>query len=81
MANENPNIKILGEKLRAYECGFVLSKDDKGRALCAEINAWLRDMRERGELTACSGNGPKAPRASVPCRIIGRCRRPGGYRP
>ena len=50
MAHENSNLKILDGKLRPYECGFVLSKDEQGQALCAEINAWLHDMRERGEL-------------------------------
>ena len=41
---------ILDEKLRPYDCGFVLQKSEKGKALCTEINAWLGEMRESGEL-------------------------------
>ena len=50
MAREDPHLKILDEKLRPYDCGFVLQKSEKGKALCAEINAWLGEMRESGEL-------------------------------
>ena len=50
MAAENPKLKILDERLNSYDCGFVLAKNERGEALVAEINAWIRDMRERGEL-------------------------------
>ena len=50
MAAENPKLKILDERLNSYDCGFVLAKNERGEALAAEINAWIRDMRERGEL-------------------------------
>ena len=50
MALEDPSLVILEEKLRSYDCGFVLAKNEKGEALCAEMNAWIADMRERGEL-------------------------------
>ena len=50
MARENPVITVLDEKLNTYDCGFVLAKNARGRALCEEINAWIADMRERGEL-------------------------------
>ncbi len=50
MAHEDPSLRLLDEKLRSYDCGFVLPKDEKGEALCAELNAWIKDMRESGEL-------------------------------
>ena len=50
MAHEDPSLMLLDEKLRSYDCGFVLQKGERGEALCAEMNAWIEDMRERGEL-------------------------------
>ena len=50
MAREIPGITVLDERLNSYDCGFVLAKNDRGRALCDEINAWIKDMRQRGEL-------------------------------
>ncbi|MBQ6373744.1 MAG: transporter substrate-binding domain-containing protein [Clostridia bacterium] len=50
MAMEDPALVVLDEKLRSYDCGFVLAKSEKGRALCEELNAWIRDMRDKGEL-------------------------------
>ena len=61
MAQENPNLKILDERLNSYECGFVLAKSKKGRALCEEINAWIHEMRELGELDRILKKWTEAP--------------------
>ena len=50
MAHEDPSLVVLDEMLRTYDCGFVLAKTEKGRALQAEMNEWIRKMRESGEL-------------------------------
>lgn len=50
MAREDPSLTVLDEMLRTYDCGFVLAKNEKGRALQAELNEWIRKMRESGEL-------------------------------
>ena len=63
MAHEDPALKILDERLRPYDCGFVLAKSDKGRALGAEINAWLKDMRARGELDRLLKKWTESPEA------------------
>lgn len=61
MAHEDPSLRLLDEKLRSYDCGFVLPKDEKGEALCAEMNAWIKDMRERGELDRILKKWTEAP--------------------
>ena len=61
MAHEDPSLKLLDEKLRSYDCGFVLPKDEKGEALCAEMNAWIKDMREKGELDRILKKWTEAP--------------------
>ena len=50
MAHEDPSLVVLDEMLRTYDCGFVLAKNEKGKALQAELNEWIRKMRESGEL-------------------------------
>ena len=50
MAHEDPSLVVLDEMLRTYDCGFVLAKSEKGKALQAEMNEWLRGMRASGEL-------------------------------
>ena len=61
MAREDPSLVILDEKLRSYDCGFVLQKNERGEALCAEMNAWIADMRERGELDRILKKWTQAP--------------------
>ena len=61
MAFEDPSLKLLDEKLRSYDCGFVLPKDEQGEALCAEMNAWIADMRGRGELDRILKKWTEAP--------------------
>lgn len=63
MAHEDPSLRLLDEKLRSYDCGFVLPKDEKGEALCAEMNAWIKDMREKGELDRILKKWTEAPEA------------------
>ena len=63
MAHEDPSLRLLDEKLRSYDCGFVLPKDEKGEALCAEMNTWIKDMRERGELDRILKKWTEAPEA------------------
>ena len=50
MALEDPSLVVLDERLRSYDCGFVLPKTEQGEALCEEINAWIAEMRASGEL-------------------------------
>ena len=50
MAREDPSLVVLDEMLRTYDCGFVLAKNEKGKALQAELNEWIGKMRESGEL-------------------------------
>ena len=61
MAHEDPSLMLLDEKLRSYDCGFVLQKGEKGEALCAEMNAWIADMREKGELDRILQKWTEAP--------------------
>ena len=61
MAHEDPSLVVLDEMLRTYDCGFVLAKNEKGRALQAELNAWIGKMRESGELDRITKKWTESP--------------------
>ena len=61
MAHEDPSLVVLDEMLRTYDCGFVLAKNEKGRALQAELNAWISKMRESGELDRITKKWTESP--------------------
>ena len=50
MAAEDPALFILDEKMSSYDCGIVLPKNEKGERLRRELNAWIAEMKESGEL-------------------------------
>ena len=50
MSAQDPLLYVLDEPIESYDCGIVLAKNARGEALRKEINVWLSDMRESGEL-------------------------------
>ena len=49
---ENRKLTILDNELDHFELGIVLPKSAEGEALRDEMNAWLAEMKESGELEA-----------------------------
>lgn len=47
---EDSRIDYAEEYLDQVNVGMVFAKTDKGQALCAEVNAWLKTQRESGML-------------------------------
>ena len=50
MAAEDSRLTIFSERLDSFEFGFVLPRTAKGKALQAEMDAWIAAVRESGEL-------------------------------
>lgn len=50
IASEHPGIGVLDDRLESFEFGVVLPKSDKGRELKKELDAWIAQARESGEL-------------------------------
>ncbi len=50
MASENGRLSILPGRMDSFEFGFVLPKTAEGKALQTELDAWIANMRESGEL-------------------------------
>ena len=52
MAAEDSSLFVMDEKLRSYDCGVVLPKNEKGDRLGKELNEWIAKAKESGELDA-----------------------------
>ncbi|MCR5576561.1 MAG: transporter substrate-binding domain-containing protein [Oscillospiraceae bacterium] len=50
VAAEHPSVEILDEPLDSFDTAIALPKGERGEALKAELDAWLRSARESGEL-------------------------------
>ncbi len=49
---ENNSLAVLDDPLETFEFGIVLPKNERGEQLRNEINAWLKTMRDSGDLDA-----------------------------
>ena len=61
MAAEDSSLFIMDEKLRSYDCGVVLPKNEKGDKLRKELNEWIAEKKENGELDALADKWVEAP--------------------
>ncbi|MBR4539357.1 MAG: transporter substrate-binding domain-containing protein [Clostridia bacterium] len=52
MAAENDKLTVLEDRMDDFDFGIAMPKTEAGEKLLAEINAWLADVKESGELTA-----------------------------
>ena len=52
MASEDSSLYVLDERMTSFDCGVVLQYSGKGDKLCAELNEWIADAKESGELDA-----------------------------
>ena len=52
MAAEDPALFIMDEKMTSFDCGVVLPKNEKGDKLRKELNEWIAQAKESGELDA-----------------------------
>ena len=61
MAAEDPSLFVMDEKMRSYDCGVVLPKNEKGDKLGKELNEWIAEAKKTGELDAMVDKWVEAP--------------------
>ena len=61
MAAEDPRLFVMSERLNSYECGVILPKSSRGDKLRAELNEWIAEEKEKGELDAMVDKWISAP--------------------
>ena len=61
MAAEDSSLFVMDEKLRSYDCGVVLPKNEKGDRLGKELNEWIAEAKKTGELDAMVDKWVEAP--------------------
>ena len=63
MAAENGRLTVLDDYMDSFDFGFVLPKTGEGGKLLAEIDAWLKEIGESGELNEVVSRWTEGPEA------------------